>query len=115
MSSAALPALPFLLEMLDQGSAVLQVELLDILLGFARCSHPTDFPPSPAWIQELRAQLLADRPRLERLAEHPDEAVADFARMVLDVLASPTLTHLQRWGYEENGTPSPGHPKNGPS
>lgn len=78
VSSAALPALPFLLEMLDRGSDVLRVELLDILLGLARCSHPTDFPPSPAWIQELRAQLLAERPRLERLAKHPDEAVADL-------------------------------------
>lgn len=105
VSSAALPALPFLLEVLDRTSDPVRVEILDILLGFARCSHPTDVPPSPPWIQELRARLLAERPRLERLAEHPDEAVADFAGAVLDVLASSALTHLRRWGYEEGELP----------
>jgi hypothetical protein len=35
VGSAALPALPFLLEVLDSANRQLSVELLDILLGFA--------------------------------------------------------------------------------
>lgn len=38
VSSAALPALPFILEVLDQANDDLSAEILDILLGFAVCS-----------------------------------------------------------------------------
>jgi hypothetical protein len=45
VSSAALPALPFILEVLDSANESLALEILDILLGFAACSvYPIPVP-----------------------------------------------------------------------
>lgn len=54
VSSAAEPALPFILAVLDHADDELAIEIDDILRGFATCS--------PA----LRARLVAERPRLAR-------------------------------------------------
>jgi hypothetical protein len=92
VSSAALPALPFILEVLDRAGEQLTIEILDILLGFARCTNPGSEPDPPAWAGALRALVAAERPRLGRLATHPNAEVADFARAVLQELEPP------RWG-----------------
>jgi hypothetical protein len=84
VSSAALPALPFLLEVLDDADDKLAVEILDILTGFATCSHET--AAGPSWILELREQLVAQRARLQALARHRDDEVASWARRVLEEL-----------------------------
>ncbi|MDQ5936624.1 MAG: hypothetical protein QG574_3960 [Cyanobacteriota bacterium erpe_2018_sw_21hr_WHONDRS-SW48-000092_B_bin.40] len=45
ISSAALPALPFILEVLDNANETIALEILDILLGFAACSvYPIPVP-----------------------------------------------------------------------
>jgi len=64
VSSASLPALPFLLRALDQVEDTLKVEVLDILVGFAEC---TAQGAVSGWQQELRLALLAARPRVEPL------------------------------------------------
>lgn len=40
MSSAAEPALPFLILALRESGDLIKIELLDILLGFVRCQQP---------------------------------------------------------------------------
>jgi hypothetical protein len=92
VSSAALPALPFLLEVLDSAGEQLTVEILDILLGFVRCTNPGFERIPPPWIGQLRGQVAAERPRLEGLVTHPNADVAKFARWILNELESP------RWG-----------------
>ena len=91
LSSAALPALPFLLEALDGAGSALRVEILDILLGFARCT--SEFEPAAVagsedhqWIRELRARMEAERPRFERMAARGESDEAEFARDVLEEL-----------------------------
>jgi hypothetical protein len=93
VSSAAVPALPFILEVLERAGDQLTVELLDILLGFAVCTRPGSVSAGPwhdptavVWAAELRGGVAAVRPRLESLAAHPREEAADFARAVLEEL-----------------------------
>ncbi len=95
VGSAALPALPFLLEVLESADRDMVVELLDILLGFAigvnrrrfleyqRSLGRTDLVPEAEWIAELRAALVSELPRFEGLATSPDEEVADFASRIV--------------------------------
>jgi len=86
VSSAALPALPFLLEVLDGAGEQLTIEILDILTGFAECSRTRDGGQSD-WIRELREQLLVARPRFESLAKHRNQEIVDWAGRILDELA----------------------------
>ena len=60
-------------------SEQLTIEILDILLGFARCSRNDD----PAWIAQLRVRLVDERPRFEALARHRNDDIADYARSLL--------------------------------
>ena len=85
VSSAALPALSFLLEVLDDASEDLSVEILDILTGFAACSRE-DAPTRDDWTRELRARLVAEHDRFTKLARHANSDIADWARNVLDEL-----------------------------
>jgi hypothetical protein len=103
VGSAAVPAFPFLLEVLDTADRDMTVELLDILLGFAigvnrqravdfqRSLGRTEVAPEEQWVANLRAALLAELPRFHRLAASPDEDVADFAeRIVAELGAGPS-------------------------
>lgn len=87
VSSAALPALPFLLEILDEANEQLTVEILDILTGFAVCSRD-DIPTSEDWTRELHARLIEERHRFTRLADHPNSDIADWGRGLLDELSA---------------------------
>ena len=100
VGSAATPALPFLLEVLDAADRDMTVELLDILLGFAigvnrqraadfqRSLGRTEVAPEERWVAELRAALLAELPRFRRLAAAADEDVADFAEGIVAELGT---------------------------
>jgi hypothetical protein len=100
VGSAALPALPFLLEVLDSADRRLAVELLDILLGFAlgtnrrraiafqRSLGREAIPPEETWVRDLRAALLAELPRFRQLAAADDEEVAGFAERIVAELAA---------------------------
>jgi hypothetical protein len=95
VGSAAVPALPFLLEVLDSADRELAVELLDILLGFAigvnrrrflefqRSRGRTAPVPEEQWVADLRAALVGELPRFEGLAGSSDEEVADFAGQIV--------------------------------
>lgn len=95
IGSAALPALPFLLEVLDSADRDMAVELLDILLGFAkgvnrrrflefqRSRGRTELPPEEQWISDLRTALVGELPRFDELASSADEEMADFAGQIV--------------------------------
>jgi hypothetical protein len=86
VSSAALPALPFVLEALEGAQDQLAVEILDILLGFAICT--TASTDSSLWVAQLRHSLLAERPRFAELVGSPNEDIASFAENILENLNS---------------------------
>ena len=85
VSSAALPALPFLLEILDDAPEQLKVEILDVLTGIAECSTPQG--DEPAWHSELRGELLKAKPMFEALTQgQPKVEICDFAERILAAL-----------------------------
>jgi hypothetical protein len=87
ISSAALPAYPFILEVLDSANDDLAVEILDILLGFAYCSTRGPEGPSPnEWERELRGKLRQQLPRFVALAKHPNELISYFAEEIVENL-----------------------------
>jgi hypothetical protein len=81
LSSAAEPALPFLLMALRASNDRLKVEILDIFLGFAICQHP----PEP-FVTRIREQVASERPLFEDLRDSPDESVREFAGWVCGAL-----------------------------
>lgn len=98
VGSAALPALPFLLEVLDSADRNMAAELLDILWGvskgvnrqrsrqFQRAIGRNDHGVEEQWIADLRTSLLGELPRFEELVNSTDEEIADFARQIIKEL-----------------------------
>ena len=84
VSSASLPALPFLLKILDNSDAATAVEILDILAGFAWCTRPEQPETLPEWASELRKCLAVELPRFRELAGHLNEDVAAFSESILE-------------------------------
>ena len=88
ISSAALPAFPFLLELLNKADAEVTIEVLDMFVGFATCSTLEDGSPSPLeWQRELRQHLIAALPRFIKLARHSDSEVSGFAETLVENLS----------------------------
>lgn len=88
LSSAALPALPFLLEVLDQAPETLTIELLDILVGFAELTAPGVASGPPSWAVELRVHLEAAHRTFDALALHPNSEISDLAGRAVAALAA---------------------------
>jgi hypothetical protein len=96
MGTAALPAIPFILEVLDVASEELTVEILDILLGFALGSNRQrsidyqiaighkDPLPEPEWIAETRSLLIEQRERFEQLKTHKNSDIKEFSVSILE-------------------------------
>ncbi len=76
VSAASLPALPFLLEILDIADDGTAVEILDILAGFAWWTRPEQPETLPEWANELRKCIAAELPRFRDLAGHVNEVIA---------------------------------------
>jgi len=91
VSSAALPALPFLLELLAVAEENLAAEILDILLGFARCTTPRRGEVPSEWEVELRAALQLERTRFLTLTQHAHPEVSGFADAIVEALDTPLL------------------------
>jgi hypothetical protein len=101
IATASLPALPFILEVLDNADQPLEVEILDILLGFARGSSRKrsidfqkacgrDIRPEPDWVTNLRTRLLAEVPRFRKLTGSTDQEIADTAKLILEEFTAVT-------------------------
>lgn len=88
VSSAALPALPFLLDALESATGDLAIEILDILLGFATCTRDAPAAGAEAWEGRLRQGLKDRIDVFRRFAAAPDEEIADFARTIMKSLGT---------------------------
>ncbi len=83
VSSAAMPALPFLLRALDSLDNKLKIEVLDIICGFAICTSRDTLPD---WERQLRHALLAESARFEALTRHQDGDIADWGGRICEAL-----------------------------
>ena len=101
IGSAALPALPFILQVLDTASEQMTIELLDILLGFAIGVNRQkvldyqlslgrkDIVPEEQWVTDLRIALNNQLPRFKSLAFSSNDEIADLASDIVAELESP--------------------------
>ena len=85
VSTAALPAAPFVVEALDCGEPLARETALDLLRGFLWGTEPgrSDLEE---WHGELRAMTLAALPRVRELTKDVDHEVARTARLLLQEL-----------------------------
>ncbi|QDT99900.1 hypothetical protein [Gimesia aquarii] len=81
MSSAAEPALPFLMLVLFESGDLVRVEVLDILLGFVRCQRP-----DLNFTQRVLRAIRERRPEIEKFKESSNDEVASFAESVCEAL-----------------------------
>jgi hypothetical protein len=108
VGSAALPALPFLLEVLDSASPDLTFRLLDIFWGFAIGTNrrrlldyqkfgffgnpKTEQPKEAQWSADLRNLLISELPKFESYTASPDEDISSIASEVVAELRDSQLT-----------------------
>ncbi|MFC5744605.1 hypothetical protein [Actinomadura rugatobispora] len=91
IDSAALPALPFLLEALRSTTDTsVAWSLLHLLEGFADCSRSIPGPnrdwPNREWVITLRQELVLHRSAIASWTRHEDENVRTEAQAVLSSL-----------------------------
>lgn len=96
VESAALPALPFLIEALDSAGEKLTGAILYVLEGFATCANPVyqaewnkalpNWPARP-WVAKVHEALRDEVPRFLSFQNHPNEEIRDCARNILAILA----------------------------
>jgi hypothetical protein len=95
IASAALPAFPFIVEMLPSSSEKVAAAILDILVGFAITTDRARMHqfasavgkrrlPPPAWVTELRAALQRELPRIAPYVTHENPAISKYAKMFVD-------------------------------
>ncbi|HSH02981.1 MAG TPA: hypothetical protein VLL52_10720 [Anaerolineae bacterium] len=89
LSSAALPAYPFLRLALEYGPIVLQIEILDIFRGFATVELKEFGIDKVAWHEALASRMRADIELFKKmlLVEDDDGLVRYFAEEILKKLA----------------------------
>ncbi|MBN8733741.1 MAG: hypothetical protein J0L64_24615 [Acidobacteria bacterium] len=99
IGSAALPALPFLLEEFSIANDQLKLELLDIFLGLAITSNPQhpaavaavreqNDPDCLHWTARVRSLLESALPSILPLRMHADPVIAHFAHEIAAELSS---------------------------
>ncbi len=103
--SISVPALPFLIERIEQGSPspVLE-ELMVVVYSFSHYLSPIDtsqwndsdwalarrsfnYPDDYNWTCDIRKILIQKLERFRELVQHPNEEIADYAKMTLENLA----------------------------
>jgi len=95
IASAALPAFPFIVEMLSSSSPRVVVEVLDILVGFAITTNRVRMDrfasavgkrrvPQPGWVEELRRALQVALPQISVYVTHENPTIAEAAKMFVD-------------------------------
>jgi hypothetical protein len=89
LGTAALPALPFILEVLDRADEALTVEVMDIIDGMAIGTKPDFWKMDnvPGWALQLRQALQADLPRFLKLKDSTNEHIRYFASSIVEALS----------------------------
>lgn len=99
VGTAALPAFPFILEVMEAGDDALIHEILDIILGFAKGvnrKRHVDFQKSlgrqplldPEWLIALRRLLANEEDRFKALGAHANADIAESATAILQELSA---------------------------
>lgn len=89
ISSAALPAFPFLLEALVLSHDNLKVEILDIFMGFSVClKNDINSHNMEAWKVELLKNLNQQNSLFEELKISPNGNISVLAGEIIEVLES---------------------------
>lgn len=83
VSSAALPALPFILDALEECSAGVQQELLNMLVGMADCTGPDAVDP---WEHQLGKELRRSTAPIQKLLESSSQEVRQGAEQLMALL-----------------------------
>lgn len=91
LASAAEPALPFLIETLSSAPTKLQVEIFDVLHGFALCSDPRRGYPPDGYHRRVRDQLHSFLPAILPFATNPSADIQAFVQGIADELHRPEL------------------------
>jgi hypothetical protein len=89
LGTAAVPALPFIMEVLDRADDELSVEILDILDGMA-IGTKADFwrmGKVPDYALQLRQALQAELARFRGLKKSAREEIQHFASSIVDALS----------------------------
>ena len=103
IASAALPAFPFIMEVLPASSEKVTAEILEILAGFAITTDRARMDQfasavgkrrmlRPGWVEELRRALQMALPRVAAYATHENPAIAELARMFVDEVGKDTAS-----------------------
>ena len=85
VSSAALPSYNILMIALDILDDDMKIELLDIFLGFVRCTSHSDLLGN-GWRKELRNKLINNKPVFERLTDSSCLDISEFATEITEGL-----------------------------
>jgi hypothetical protein len=99
VGTAALPAFPFILEVMGAADEALVSEILDSILGFAKGvnrKRRLDFLkalgqeplPDPQWVIALRSLLLNETDRFKILRAHANAEIAESANSILQELSA---------------------------
>jgi hypothetical protein len=99
IGTAALPAFPFILEVMRAADESLVYEILDIVLGFAKGvsrKRSVDFQralgrepqPEPEWVTALRTLMLKETERFKALCAHSNSDIAVSADSILQELST---------------------------
>ena len=89
LGTAAVPALPFIMEVLDRADDQLTIEILDILDGMAIGTKPDFWQMGkvPCYALQLREPLQAELPRFRGLKDSAHEEIQHFASSIVDALS----------------------------
>lgn len=82
VSSAAVPAFPFILEALDSNNE-LTVDILELLLGFARCTCPKRKLENEDWVNEIWANVANEKSRFEKYMKSDVKDIREYAELLL--------------------------------
>ncbi len=85
VSSAAVPAFPFLLEALRHCEMTMRTELLDIFAGFVECTNPEHPEAAGEFQLQLRSMLKAELPYFRTLVG--TEGENGFAESIVEDLS----------------------------
>ncbi len=84
VSSASLPAFPYIMATLETTNELVSIEILDILVGFSSCD--TDGFSHQDWINSLHQCMREEKHKFMLLAENRNPIIADFASTILENL-----------------------------
>ncbi len=86
VSSSALPALPYILDVLEESCVSVQEELLTLLMGMTDCAEPDS---AVVWERKLAETLRESSAPIETLLQSSNPAIREEAEELMELLYPP--------------------------